>query len=258
MIEPTKILPTITAMTGKKQAITQKAASGLYTACNDALKNLANSAAAQAKAAINMQKTGQNTTRKLPLIFASADDTLKEACRKSNAFQSFVKRELKDSEKIIKDAYSNEDLLGKLYTADEFVHSKRGFTDAIHDCIAVILYSKDDAYMLHLSPGKHKTPSQIEHMQKRLGEFIESLGSKNEKCRAVLVGGEPKASKGLYENIMQVLKRKNISADEFLFDKSKSPHTVYFNVDEGILIDNLMFFDTDDLKSCFEKVVIRP
>ncbi len=67
------------------------------------------------------------------------------------------KKGFKARTKIIKDSYSVADLLGKLYTADETVHSPEGYTDAIHDCISIILNNKKDAYMLHLSPESTKS-----------------------------------------------------------------------------------------------------
>lgn len=118
------------------------------------------------------------------------------------------------------------------YHVDRFVHSSKGYTSGLDDCIGVLLYNGNDAYLYHLSPNMHKCDSAIKYMQETLASRIAELTGQT-KCRACLVGGKKEYSKELYGNIRSVLNKYNIKTQEVLFNKSG--HTdIYYDLDKGI------------------------
>ena len=52
------------------------------------------------------------------------------------------------------------------YTVNRFVHSPKGYTNGLDDCIAVLLHNDEDAFLYHLAPGVHRSKIAIEDMQK--------------------------------------------------------------------------------------------
>ena len=254
-IEPVKIISNL--QTAVQKGVPQIPVSKPAAQLNDACEKLLQAQGVSGKAQLLIQNRTQ--PHRLPLLFLPETLSTKEAHQKIWGFQSFIKRDLKPEQKIIKDSYSVADLLGKLYTADETVHSPEGYTDAIHDCISIILNNKKDAYMLHLSPGKHKKQTDIERMKDRISSFIDALSQDNQRCSAFLYGGQEGVSEKLHADILEALKSKGIKPDEVLFDKfGGGPHSIYYNVDKGIVLDNYSRFGLDDLKANFKLVNISP
>ncbi len=145
---------------------------------------------------------------------------------------------------------------GYTYSVNRFVHSSKGYTNSLDDCIAVLLRNTDDAYLYHLAPGIHKDKIAIADMQKGLSETIEKLEIGNKKCTAVLVGGqEGGSSVPLYENILSILNKYNIKPQEVLFaDGHKS---IYYDIKKGIVaVDDGLYNNIDELKANFQKVNI--
>lgn len=192
----------------------------------------------------------------LSLKFLPQNDSLKAANSKINSFKSFVKKELLPNQKIIKDNYSNYDLMNDLYTSNIFIHSDKGYTDSILNCICVLLNNQKDAYLLHLTPAKHKNPKDIYYMQKQIANFADNLSSNNQKCSAFLFGGEKNQSEKLHSDIVEVLNNKKISTSEVLFDKNNDPHSFYYDINKGIVLDDYKYCDLEDIKSDFEIVKI--
>ena len=144
---------------------------------------------------------------------------------------------------------------GSFYCINRFVHSPKGYTNGLEDCIAILLHNENDAFLYHLAPGSHKNKIAIEDMQKGLQETIARLRAKGKKCSAVLVGGNnTKGSHTLYENISDVLKKNAIETQEVLFaDGHKS---IYYDLDKGMMICDGIFDDIEDIKTEFKKVSI--
>lgn len=121
------------------------------------------------------------------------------------------------------------------YTVNRFVHSPKGYTSELDDCIAVLLYNGDDAYLYHLAPNVHKSEIAISDMQRGISETIEMLGKGNKKCTAVLVGGDDaKDSVSLYKNISSVLGKHDMKPQEVLFAEGNK--SIYYDIKKGILI----------------------
>ncbi len=218
------------------------------------------------KAGINMQaqtitaaKEVQPSvkTKPMPLIFRPEEYTRKEINQKIWNLETLEKN-LAPEQRIVKDDYSPLDY-DRLYTIDEYIHSNKGYTDNICDCIAAVLYNNEDAYMLHLCPGKHRKKSQISHMQQKMTEFINNLQKNNQECKAFLFGGHINCSEKLHQNILEVLNAKGIEPNEVLYVKPEidAPHRLYYNLNEGIIPDNYAHFDLDDLSECFKTVNIH-
>lgn len=152
-------------------------------------------------------------------------------------------------------AYPKFNYNGSSYCINRFVHSPKGYTNGLEDCIAVLLHNENDAFLFHLAPGSHTNKIAIDDMQNGLQETISKLGINNKKCSAVLVGGNNTSkSHTLYENISDVLKRNKIEAQEVLFaDGHKS---IYYDLDKGIMICDGIFDDIEDIKTEFGKVNI--
>ncbi|MBR5304621.1 MAG: hypothetical protein IKU37_07335 [Candidatus Gastranaerophilales bacterium] len=150
-------------------------------------------------------------------------------------------------------AYPRFNYNGSFYCINRFVHSPKGYTNGLDDCIAVLLHNDDDAFLYHLAPGSHKNKIAIEDMQKGLQETIAKLGAGGKECSVVLVGGSnTDGSQALYENISDVLKKNKIEAQEVLFgDGHKS---IYYDLNKGIMICDGLFDDVKDLKREFGKV----
>ena len=150
-------------------------------------------------------------------------------------------------------AYPSFNYNGSSYCINRFVHSPKGYTNGLEDCIAVLLHNENDAFLYHLAPGSHTSKIAIDDMQKGLQETISKLGTNNKKCSAVLVGGNnTNKSHTLYENISDVLKKNEIEAQEVLFaDGHKS---IYYDLDKGIMICDGIFDDIEDIKTEFGKV----
>lgn len=222
---------------------------------------------ALAKAGINLQTQKIKTikqpaqhiieTKPLPLIFRPEEYTRKEINKKIWGFEYQIKKMPKE-QRIAKDDYSPLDY-NRLYTIDEYIHSNKGYTDNICDCIAAVLYNNDDAYMLHLCPGKHKKKAQISHMQQKMEEFVNNLQKDGKECKAFLFGGHIKESEKLHQNILEVLNTKGIEPDEVLYTvpEMDAPHRLYYDLNEGIIPDNYAHFDLDDLSQCFKTVNIH-
>ncbi len=230
-----------------------KAKSAEFNISDSNLKKYSDAVTSLCKAQLNVPSKKDDS--KLPLLFLPESLSRKEFYAKHNEFNFYIKK-LSPEQKIIKDSYSAEDLLGKLYTADEFIHSDKGFTDAICDCICVLLNNKEDGYLLHLCPGKHKKPSQIKHMQEKISSFVDDLSRNGENCSAFLFGGRKNASEELHSNILDILTKKRLKPDEVLYDKAYDPHTFFYDVKKGIVIDKYLSFDFECLQESFEKVNI--
>lgn len=118
------------------------------------------------------------------------------------------------------------------YNVDRYVHSRKGYTSGLDDCIGVLIYNENDAYLYHLSPNMHKCDSAIKYMKEKLASRISELTGKT-KCRACLVGGKEEYSRPLYGHIKDVLDKNNTKTQEILFNENG--HTdIYYDLDKGI------------------------
>lgn len=142
------------------------------------------------------------------------------------------------------------------YSVNRFVHSPKGYTSELDDCIAVLLQNGNDAYLYHLSPNIHKTEAAILDMQKGISETIEILEKGNKKCTAVLIGGDDvKDSVFLYKNISSVLGKHDIKPQEVLF--AEGHKSIYYDIKKGILIvDDGFHKNIQELKSEYKIVNI--
>ncbi len=202
----------------------------------------------------NLAPFQKSAQKQLPILFLSQFESRKVINQKINSFKSSIKKNLTREQRIIKDEYSNFDLMNNLYTSNIFIHANKGYTDSILDCICVLLNNQKDAYLLHLAPEKHQNPRDVYYMQKQISSFISDLSKNDQKCSATLFGGQEKKSKELYCNINEVLREKNINPKEILFDKNNNPHSFYYDLNEGIVLDNYAFLDLDDIQNEFNRV----
>lgn len=145
---------------------------------------------------------------------------------------------------------------GYTYTVNRFVHSPKGYTNALDDCIAVLLYNGDNAYLYHLAPNIHKSKVAISDMQEGISETIKMLGKRNKKCAAVLVGGDDaKGSVSLYKNILSVLRKHDISTQEVLF--AEGHKSIYYDIKKGtLIIDDGFYNNIQELKTQYKIVNI--
>lgn len=170
--------------------------------------------------------------------------------------QSLI-NELPSEQKILRSNCSDAEMFKPdsiVYTANQYIHGKSGFTDNIYDCIVALLYNKDDAYMTHLYPGSYVEQEDIEFMQKCLEKFINNLQCGGQKCEATLIGGQMGRSEQLHLNILDVLSAKGICPDEIMYETSRKPHSVYYDVEKGIVLDKGLIDDRDSLEKLFARV----
>lgn len=142
------------------------------------------------------------------------------------------------------------------YTTDEVICSDKGYTDGIVDCIAVLLYNKNNAYLYHLSPLDCRAQKDIEKLKQALQDSISNLGK---DCRAFLYGGIRGASDNLYENISEVLKKNNVKKQEAVYGlDNRTSHSIYFDVEKGIILSDFIYpyQSKQQLEENFEKVNI--
>jgi len=201
---------------------------------------------------IILPKNFKNITKKLNLSFADENLKITENYKK---FETKLK-ELKPEEKLLRKQFNG---LENIYTIENAIHSNKGYTDGIIDCLAVLIHSDKDAYLAHISPDNYKQTADIEHLKNYIQSYINKLEEKsNTKCRAWIVGGQENQSQKLYENVSDVLKKNNIIPSEILYPKISGQETsLYYNLNEGkILLNKNLIFDSEDLKETFKKINI--
>ncbi len=144
------------------------------------------------------------------------------------------------------------------YTLQGCIVSDKGYTNGILDCIAVLLYNDEKGYLFHLNSYSYEQPKYLKEMQGAFEDAICDLEEGGKSCRCFLFGGVEEISEKLYENISKALDEFDIKKDEAVFSNGNNSYSIYFDIDEGIILsDNMHAFKSKyDLEKRFNKVNI--
>ena len=191
----------------------------------------------------------QNSTPKLNLYFS-----LGNSYENYKNFQQMIKK-MPNYEKMLR-----RDFIGqkKYYVVERNVFGQKGYTDGIYDCLAILLYNKENGRLFHISPSNYTQKQEIKHLQNSINIFISELQNKNQKCNAFIVGGQKGFSDNLYKNIAMVFKKRKILTDEIMYSKNFDDSSIYFNIPEKkLIINNSSYQNLNQIKEEYFHVKIN-